>query len=44
MIAQAVAFPAYVHIEARQTWQVRPWTAPSPTDGKRAHGMMLIAF
>lgn len=34
LVASAAAFPAYVDVEARQTWQVRPWNAPGPNDGK----------
>jgi hypothetical protein len=44
VMAMAFAFPAYVDLEVRQTWQVRPWTAPGPTDGKRAHKIIWITF
>jgi hypothetical protein len=36
IVAIALSFPAYVDVdvEARQTRQVKPWTAPGPNDGE----------
>jgi hypothetical protein len=34
ILAPALAFPAYADVNARQTWQPKPWTAPGPNDGK----------
>jgi hypothetical protein len=34
VLATALAFPAYVNVDARQSGQVKPWTAPGPNDGE----------
>jgi hypothetical protein len=41
-VSSAWAFPTYADVQTRQAWEVKPWTAPGPSDGRWAHSIIKI--